>query len=508
MTADVNMNSHKLTGLSIPSSAGDSLRATATITEANLEAVIQGQPAGVEYDSDITTGEVTRLGSLAGYAKSVSPGNSVLPDIYGNIKRCIINDAGERQYYLDGYNEDGVAPSVTGTDDAGTADKVSDVGVFTDAESEYVGKYVHNTTDDTYAMITAKDSDDVLSIDEDIMDLGEEFEICTAVLNGDDGQVVDEYPKIWYRYEYRNSKLRKYISDIERVGFSVHPAFTPNDVEKDHIYVGAFQANLWDADVSAFIDGDGTDQYGAGDKLGSVAGLRPVTSITKTNARTAAALRGAGWQLWDIAVIDLLQTLYLIEYADMDSQTVLGKGNTSFSSFVYATCIPKNGLSLGDGNDSGGAESVSGSLSDYVSYRGIEHFYGNVWQWLDGIIVNNNGSVSQAYICNNPANYTDAATTNYDLVTEGTLQETDDYIKEFIPCELGFLPAEGGGASDEYACDQYYTYFDDSPSSGLRAFRVGGNAAHGSRAGVFCGSSNVAASHVGARHGVRVCFRG
>ena len=37
MTANVNMNSHKMTGLSVPSANGDSIRATAKITEALLE---------------------------------------------------------------------------------------------------------------------------------------------------------------------------------------------------------------------------------------------------------------------------------------------------------------------------------------------------------------------------------------------------------------------------------------------------------------------------------------
>lgn len=40
MVADVNMNSHKLTGLSIPSSTGESVRTTTKITESNLESAI------------------------------------------------------------------------------------------------------------------------------------------------------------------------------------------------------------------------------------------------------------------------------------------------------------------------------------------------------------------------------------------------------------------------------------------------------------------------------------
>ena len=38
--ADIDMDSHKLTDLSVPVNAGDSIRATASITEANLEDAI------------------------------------------------------------------------------------------------------------------------------------------------------------------------------------------------------------------------------------------------------------------------------------------------------------------------------------------------------------------------------------------------------------------------------------------------------------------------------------
>ena len=91
--------------------------------------------------------------------------------IQSQMKRCLLSDAGVRNYYLepdDSYNRLNVAPSITGTDDTGAASKLSDSGVFTDAESTYLGKYVHNTTDDTYGLITAKDSSDVLSISADI----------------------------------------------------------------------------------------------------------------------------------------------------------------------------------------------------------------------------------------------------------------------------------------------------------------------------------------------------
>ncbi len=52
MAADINMNTHKLINLSVPTTSGDSIRATAKITEANLEDAIDKKPSYVtEYEA-------------------------------------------------------------------------------------------------------------------------------------------------------------------------------------------------------------------------------------------------------------------------------------------------------------------------------------------------------------------------------------------------------------------------------------------------------------------------
>ena len=64
----------------------------------------------------------------------------------------------------------------SGTTSGTTADKLVDAGQ--DFETTVgPGAVVHNTTDDTYATVTAVDSDTVLSIDSDIMESGEAFTI-------------------------------------------------------------------------------------------------------------------------------------------------------------------------------------------------------------------------------------------------------------------------------------------------------------------------------------------
>jgi len=480
---------------------------------------------GVSWDEDADT--YARTGMLAGIAAGSSPGDALLP-IQRRMKRCVINTSGVVQYYLDAdssYNKDGVSPSVTGTDDAGDANKLSDTGLFTAAESAYKGRYVHNLTDDTYALITAKDSADVLSIDADIMDLGETFEICTAVLNGDDGQVVVEIPKFYLRYSYTGTTHTWEIATSPNPGggamYTVHPAFVKNGVEVQYRYMSAFEGVGYDAGTSAYIQGTGVaaTQWAGGaidtanDKLGSVAGYKPVTDETRAEFRAIAANVGTAWRQNDEALFSAIQLLYLVEYADFDSQVMIGTGNTSYDTWSYAECVAKTGMSLGDGNgtnasnsaenslDTGGADTNGEDVFEYMSYRGIENFYGSTWQWIDGININNN----IPYTSNTDTDFADDTTTGYTRVvdTEGagiTLINADGYQKTLEQTAEGFLPASIGGASNTYITDYYWQ------TAGWRVVRRGGFADSGSRAGVFCVAATYASSSVASIIGGRLAY--
>ena len=66
------------------------------------------------------------------------------------------------------------ATADSGTDDAGTANKLTETGQNF-VTTILVGMIVHNTTDDTFANVTAVDSNTVLSLDVDIMANGEAY---------------------------------------------------------------------------------------------------------------------------------------------------------------------------------------------------------------------------------------------------------------------------------------------------------------------------------------------
>jgi len=471
---------------------------------------------GVQWDESNPSPTLTRLGSLANSASGTSPGNALLP-IQSQMRRCILSDAGVVQYYLkynDSYNRAGIAPSVTGTDDAGTANKLSDNGVFTDAESAYKGRYVHNTTDDTYAMITAKDSDNVLSIDADIMDNGETFEICTAVLNGDDGQVMVEIPRFAYRYSY-DSDLKQHqwwIAPTLMPGYEWHPAFYKDGEWVEYRYIGAYEGVGYDDSTSAYFDGDdpdnnpatnwpgGTAIDTANDKLGSVSGYAPLVNETRAEFRAIASNRGAGWRQQDFYLVSAIQLLYLVEYASFYSQDVIGMGRTELTGGTWAkdSYIGVTGKSNSDGN---ATANVGGNTNDaYMSYRGIEHFYGNIWKFVDGFNLND----GIPYVCNDETlPYADDTATGYirleDTGGSGiTLpQGSDNYQTTLEQTKGGFLPSAVGGSSSTYITDYY------QQNTGWRVVTFGGSANQVSKAGFFDWHLSYLASddniHVGSR---------
>lgn len=611
--------------------------------DTDILSCIINQSYGVSWNESADT--YARTGALTGVACGSSPGNTLLP-IQAAMRRCILNDSGVVQYYLDptdSYNRHEHTPTITGTDDAGAANKVSDavlatgtddvgtpskvsdVGVFTAAESEYVGKYVHNTTDDTYARITAKDSNDVLSIAADIMDITETFnigvlsapvadyvghyvhnttddtyamitakdsdaalsidadimanteafEICTAVLNGDDGQVMVEIPAFYYKYGYTGTTHTWEISQAPLSGFSLHPAFVKNAVYVAARYIGAYGGVLYDISALRYTNGlqlaagavsfvnatstisrtgeshpftnlevgdkiviagatDGanngtftvastgdqsitvseavverandpavtieTEKDFANDSLCSVSGKAPINDLRRLDGRAIAAKRGTGWRQQDYDLISAIQLLYLTEYADFYSQSMIGNGLTDWSGGGWAgwndyNPIETTGNSNGDGDTTANTSGGDVTTGSYMTYRGVENFFGHIWKWVDGININAN----VPYVSNNDSDFADDTVTNYTALGI-TLPNTNGWQNTLEQQDRGFLPASVGAGSATKITDYYYQ------STGWRVVQLGGTTTYGASAGAFSMNAHNASSGVDRFIGVRLSF--
>lgn len=271
----------------------------------------------------------------------------------------------------------------------------------------------------------------------------------TATLNGADGDVMIEIPKIGYRLSrnkegYLDVEITT-AKDAEDLGFCY---FAHEDSEK--IYIGTYLSSLSDNELKSI------------DRAGNI----PLTGLSIEHFRKLAQSKGEGYGLVNFNVITLLQSLYLLYYCSRNSQEVLGKGRVN------------GNLELGMQPSSTGSTSAVGGLmvqgadtNSSIRCMGLEDFWGNAYWFVDGIkteealIPNTNRfSLITSKNCSNiPINYT-----NKGIVGENNLNYSS--IKKVQGTnEKGFLPKEGTNVSDE-------TYWTDgcSLNSNSGAAFIGG----------------------------------
>ena len=423
--------------IAVTQAQGDN--STKIATTAYVDAGLSGrvpQISGISWNE--TTDAYVRTGSLAGQTNGVVPPAYLLP-IQSRMRRCVVLDDGTVNYYL------GATDSTKKED-----------------------------------MITA------------------------SVLDGSDGQVMVEIPKFWYKHSYSSPTHTWEISPVAIAGFSVHPAFLSGATELNYIYVGAYEAVLWDATTSTYIDyASGATIDTAADKLSSVTAKKPVTNHTRAGGRAMAARRGTNWtgMLYDI--LSAVQLLYLVEYASFNSQSVIGVGICNVDDWAASSYYPfaPTGNSNSIGNVSGNTASAvaihtAAEAEHYMSYRGIENWYGHIWKWLDGINTNNNRS----YVCNAPADLADDTATGYTDIGVSNVA-TNGYQASLLNIARGFLPASVGADSATKITDYYYQ------DTSWRVAATGGDAALALHDGGFYLHLYNASAYSFAAIGSRLCFR-
>lgn len=356
----------------------------------------------------------------------------------------------------------------------------------------------------------------------------------TFKFDGTNGEVLTRIPEFYWKREIINGYEYIYIADYAIAGFNKSEEFS----------VGRYDA---------CIDEDG--------KLHSYSGYSPSTNKNITQHRDAAKLLSDEFCMIDYRYF-MLQMLYLVEYANYNSQSQLGNGiigiryNANDKAIIAqertntiviatndyfkvgqqiaigttvdgvsickdrtitkiteyskdtteGTAITFDGdpVNIAIGNiihacaqKEGGCDSLgmkSGCLANdsqhAVIYRGIENIFGNVFNWIDGLNIQN----YQAYICRNPKEYiSDKFEVPYIKLGYVNCNEKDMYIKKLgfdeknpdiaLPIEIG-----GGAGSSSGMCDFYYS------SEGNCVALVGGNFYSGSVAGLwywYCSGSSV-----------------
>lgn len=309
-------------------------------------------------------------------------------------------------------------------------------------------------------------------------------------------QVMVEQPRFYYKVVplevekiadgdgWHMRKARYYVSDTPHTGFKLHPAFIVNGVEKDKIYLSAYEASLYDTSAGAYILDDAQVADFSADMLASIANAKPISgltqNLTRANTRALAHNRGAGWEQMYCATASASQMLMLIEYATLNMQTAIGSGAVNKVDDGATNMAEPTGATTNLGNTSGNAVNTNGI--QFVSYRGEENLWGNIWGWVDGMNINANG-IHKLYVADH--DFADRKMDDNYLDTGLTLAKANGYISAFgynEPFDWLFVTTEVAGNSSVPVGDyfyQNYTYAD------VMVALLGGGWHHGGYAGPF-----------------------
>lgn len=356
--------------------------------------------------------------------------------------------------------------------------------------------------------------------------------------DGSNGQVMVYQPKFYYLvcpleydrqetgYGYHLRKANYYVSERQRAGFKLHPAFyDKNGNEVDYILMSAYEGCIYDTSANAYMLNDEQVMDASKDKFSSIAGARPATGVsqnmTRPNIEQMAKNRGEGWHSFGIKTASMEQLLMIVEMGMMNLQTAIGQGvvnipwttgSDTTSSYAGAT---GSTASLGNGTgratetttyEGGVATKNTADGKTSICYRGVENFWGNIWKFAYGInFYCEVGKPFLGYVCKD-FNYAESKRTdNYEnigfaLPSENGYVSAMGYSTNY---DWLFLPSEVKGNSSLPVGDYYY---QNNTWDGYRIARLGGTWSDGSYAGGFCWSLGNGVGYRGRNIGGRLVY--
>lgn len=272
----------------------------------------------------------------------------------------------------------------------------------------------------------------------------------TRVSDNAAGELV-RIPKFWYKWTKSGNTLKLQIADKATDGFRVSPAHMDRGDgkgERDVVYVGRYHC--------------GSNNYK------SVTGQAQKCSITRSAARDGIKALGTGIWQWDMAMRVTIQMLYLVEFADWDSQKVIGFGCSASSN-------KENNGKTDAMKYHTGTTAANRTTYGYTQYRNIEGLWDNVYDWLDGCYYNSNG----LNIIKNPASFSDSA--------NGTPVGTPSHgypsamtVATASGLEWVIYPTAANGSDTTYVPDDWYF------NASYPCLYVGGYCGRSRNHGLFC----------------------
>lgn len=265
-------------------------------------------------------------------------------------------------------------------------------------------------------------------------------------------------PKFWVKVtDDASAQIRTYyLSTDQLAGFELHPGSGQ--------YVGAYPTSN-----SKECKSGKTRQ-----------GSQSIVTM-RANAKT----KGTGWGLIDIAERNAIQFLYIIEYANWNSQNMIGSGPTSDYATGYSDVIDYH---------------TGVGTSGVVKYRHIEGLWRSQYEWTDGLNVVN----GQVCVSTDRDNYQSDVTTGYDILGSWTTQNQNIQKFKYFEDKQWLISIPEYSASSDYST---WVGDDGYIASGTYVLGCGRSWGNGAYAGLFCFYASYSSSNANSYWGSRLSYK-
>jgi hypothetical protein len=177
--------------------------------------------------------------------------------------------------------------------------------------------------------------------------------------------------------------------------------------------------------------------------------------------------------------------MYVLKYKSLNSQSKVGRG------FVYGNSAQK---STG-GTETKGMDWGETTGKDHMKLFGLEDFWGNVWEWIDGYFSDGSRNIKTA-----TENFNDTGSNYTARGVAASSNVSWNYMNNCVgDTHSGFTPTSTSGSETTYFCDYATLNASYWP-------RFGGGWADASYAGAFFLGVIYTASGVSATFGARLMY--
>lgn len=266
------------------------------------------------------------------------------------------------------------------------------------------------------------------------------------ITSGNAGDVMIAFPKLGYKISTSGDIVTVSMTDNPNAEGYCYLAHTRGATVKDVFYLGAYKG------------------YVTSSKLRSLSGKKPTVNTTIGNFRTRAQANGSGYDQSAFNQLIFRQCMYLLKYKNLNSQIAVGYGYVNGNSASIST-----GGTNAKGMDYG---ETTGKLQ--MKLFGLEDFWGNVYEFIDGIYSDSSRNILTA-----TENFNDTGSGYTNQGASGFSSDTTGYISKVQgTSEKGFVLKEKNGSSSTYYSDYARVY-----ASRIASF--GGHWSYGADVGAF-----------------------